>query len=234
MTKKPAATETRSRQAALPIVLTLVVIGLSAAAPPLVGQDPVVPHGIRFWLGAGALGAGAMALDRPLHSFAATHRAPFLDRMAADVDPIGRAEYLVPALAAAVVFPAAIGEWRFARGALRVGAGYISADLAGGALRVAVARHRPDSTGDPWRFRPLRPQGEWGSMPSAHVTHAFAIASGIAEETGQPLAAGIGYGVASLLAAQRVYRQSHWASDVVVGAALSTAVSRRIVGLLSR
>jgi hypothetical protein len=49
-----------------------------------------------------------------------------------------------------------------------------------------------------------------------------------------PLAAEIGYGVASLLAAQRVYRQSHWASDVVVGAALSTVVSRKIVGLLSR
>jgi membrane-associated phospholipid phosphatase len=71
-------------------------------------------------------------------------------------------------------------------------------------------------------------------MPSAHVTHAFAIAAGIAEESGRPWAAGLTYGVASLVAAQRVYRQAHWASDVAVGATLSVAVSRRIVRLLDR
>jgi membrane-associated phospholipid phosphatase len=114
---------------------------------------------------------------------------------------------------------------------LRIGAAYVAADLAGGALRVAAGRHRPDSTGDPWRFRPLHPAGDWGSLPSAHVTHAFAIAAGIAEESGRPWAAGLAYGVASLVAAQRVYRQAHWASDVVIGAALSMSVSRGVVRL---
>jgi membrane-associated phospholipid phosphatase len=42
------------------------------------------------------------------------------------------------------------------------------------------------------------------------------------------------YGVASLVAAQRVYRRAHWASDVVVAATLSVAVTRRIVRVVDR
>jgi membrane-associated phospholipid phosphatase len=68
-------------------------------------------------------------------------------------------------------------------------------------------------------------------MPSAHTTHAFAIAAGIAEVSGRPAVAEVAYGLASIVAMQRVYRQAHWASDVVAAAALSTAVSRRVVEL---
>jgi membrane-associated phospholipid phosphatase len=197
-------------------------------------QDAIVPDGERFALTAALLTGTALVLDRPLRAFAATHQTRTLSHAAADVDPLGRAAYLVPSLAAAAVVPAAIGDWALARSALRIGAGYVVSDLAGGVVRVAVGRHRPDSTGNPWRFRPLRPQGDWGSLPSAHVTHAFAIAAGIAEESGRPWAAGLAYGIASVVGMQRIYRQAHWTSDVVVGAALSIALSRRVVRILDR
>jgi membrane-associated phospholipid phosphatase len=194
----------------------------------------MIPDGPRFWVGAGILTGAALALDRPLRAFAAAHQVRSIDRVAEAIDPLGRAAYIVPSLAAGVVLPAATGNWPLTRSVLRVAAGYAAADLAGGALRVVVARHRPDSTGNPWRFRLLRPQGDWGSLPSAHVTHAFALAAGVAEVSGRPWAAELAYGLASLVAAQRVYRQAHWASDVVVGATLSTELSRRVAQLLDR
>ena len=188
-----------------------------------------MPRGRAFTITAAAVIGAALALDEPLHRMAAAHQTRRLDRLAGDVDPFGRAQYLVPALAASVALPFALGDRTLAWSALRVSAGYAAADLVGGVLRVAVARHRPDSTGNAWRFRPLRPQGDWGSMPSAHATHAFAIAGGIAEESGRPWAAGLAYGIASLVAMQRVYTRAHWTSDVAVAAAMSTAASRAVI-----
>lgn len=212
-------------------VAALFAVALCSAPRAAQTQDPMA-NGTGWWIGAAALTGVALTLDRPLHGFAMRHQTRTLDRIAADVDPFGRAQYIVPALVAATAVPAVLGRWPIAMSALRIAAGYVGADLAGGALRVVVARHRPDSTDNPWRFRPLHPQGDWGSMPSAHVTHDFALAAGIAEETGHAWAARLAYGVASTVAVQRVYRQAHWTSDVVVAATLSTAISRRIVRLL--
>jgi membrane-associated phospholipid phosphatase len=189
----------------------------------------VLPHGRSFWIEAGALCTAALLLDAPLRRAAVSHQSGTANRVADAVDPLGRAQYLVPSLVIVVVVPRVAGNRRLSDAALRVALGYAAADLLGGGVRTIVARHRPDSTGDPWRFRPFRPQGEWGSTPSAHATHAFAIAAGIAEASGKPWAARVAYGLASLVAVQRVYTQAHWASDVVVAAALGTAVSRRVV-----
>ena len=196
-------------------------------------QDPVVPHGRAFWTGAGVATAVALVLDEPVQRFVATHRSHDADRVANAVDPLGEARYLVPTLAASTIIPYVAGNHALARSALRVGLGYAAADIAGGILRVAIARHRPDSTGDAWRFRPLRPQGEWGSMPSAHVTHAFSIAAGIAEVSGRPWAASVAYGLATLVAASRVYQQRHWTSDVLVGATVAVSIARETHVLLA-
>ena len=219
----PGATLSAARRLALGIALALAV---GAARAP--AQDPVLPHGSTFWTGAAATFAASLALDEPLQHFVATRRSRFADELSNAVDPLGRARYLVPSLVAATVVPYVAGRHDVARSALRVAIGYAAADIAGGVVRAAVGRHRPDSTGDAWRFRPLHPQGEWGSMPSAHVTHAFAIAAGIAEESGRPWVSRVAYGLATLVAADRVYRQRHWSSDLIVGAALGIGAARAV------
>jgi membrane-associated phospholipid phosphatase len=214
------------------IAATLFVLSSCAPTATLLAQVPVTPEGRPFWMGAAVVAGAALLIDGPARTFAAAHQTRTLDHAADVLDPLGRAEYLVPSLAAAIVLPCGFGKWPLAWDAVQVGSGYAASDLAGGALRVLVSRHRPDSSGDPWRFRPLHPQGDWGSMPSAHVTHAFALAAGIAQVSGRPWAGMVAYGFASMVAAQRVYRQAHWTSDVVVGAALSIDVSRRTIRLL--
>jgi membrane-associated phospholipid phosphatase len=213
------------------LILTTALITLGATRAS--AQDPLIPHGRAFWVAAGATLAASLTLDEPVQRFVAAHQRHTLIEVAHGVDPLGEARYLVPSLVVVTAVPYVAGRHALARSALRVGLGYAAADIAGGIVRASVARHRPDAADDAFRFRPLRPQGEWGSMPSAHVTHAFAIAAGIAEVSGRPWVADVAYGLATLVAADRVYQQRHWTSDTVVGAVLAVSLARRVDRLLA-
>jgi membrane-associated phospholipid phosphatase len=115
---------------------------------------------------------------------------------------------------------------RWSDALVRIAAGYAAADIVESLLKPTVGRHRPDSLRRPWRFRPFNAKGEWHSFPSAHTVHAFALATGIAEEMDNRWIAAGGYVVASAVGLQRVYTGSHWLSDVTASAVLATVVSK--------
>jgi membrane-associated phospholipid phosphatase len=172
------------------------------------------------------------ALDREAYVFAIEHQSRNLDRLADAVDPLGRARYLVPAMAGAYVAARIAGQRRWSDALFRIGVGYAAADIIESVLKPAVGRHRPDSLRRPWRFRPFNAKGEWHSLPSAHTVHAFALAAGIAEEVDNPWISAGTYFVASAVGLQRVYTGSHWLSDVTASAALGIAVSKATNGWL--
>jgi membrane-associated phospholipid phosphatase/REP element-mobilizing transposase RayT len=107
----------------------------------------------------------------------------------------------------------------------------IIADGITGVLKTVAGRGRPNLDPDsPDNFRFLGGlQGDpHRSFPSGHTTSAFAAASAASEEVGQlwPHQKGwvrvVLYGSAGLVGASRVYNNAHWASDVVVGAAIGS------------
>jgi membrane-associated phospholipid phosphatase len=174
----------------------------------------------------GGLLALAVAEDRHISEIAASHKTPALNHFAAIVDPLGRAQYIKIGLAAGIVLPALAGKRTLAKSVLRVAISYIAADGTESLLKPLAGRHRPDSTERPFRFQPFRNQEIWHSFPSAHTTHAFALAEAIGIETGSPWVRDPLYVAAGLVGAQRVYTRAHWASDAIASAALSVVISK--------
>jgi len=179
----------------------------------------------RFWGLSAVLVAATLPFDQSLRHAALGHRSHLADAIASDVDPLGRAHDVLPALAVAVVAPRLAGRRALSDAALRIGLSYLAADAVESVLKPAVGRHRPSDGRGSLRFQPFSNLDEWHAFPSAHVAHVFAIAAGLAGETRRPWIAGVAYGVAGVVGAQRVYRNAHWSSDVVGTAALAVATA---------
>jgi membrane-associated phospholipid phosphatase len=114
-----------------------------------------------------------------------------------------------------------------------------------GLLKDSFGRARPfvhpptDSTGfDPnnWQFgRGFKSGDSYRSFPSGHSVAAFAAAAAVVSETSRwwpNLRWAIGpamYGGATVVGVSRMYNNRHWASDVMMGAAIGTFAGNKVV-----
>ncbi|HEX8850506.1 MAG TPA: phosphatase PAP2 family protein [Gemmatimonadaceae bacterium] len=220
----------RSRRA---LGLTVALAAAFAHGAPLRAQDGE-PSRARFWIASATIVAASAALDPTMRRAAAAHQRDAASDLAPGLDPIGRARYILPTLAVAIVAPRIAGKRELSNAAIRVAAGYLAADAVESTLKPLVGRHRPRDGGSAWRFHPCARTEEWHSFPSAHTTHAFALATGLAIESGNRWVAAAGYGTAGLVALQRIYTGAHWTSDVTTSAALAIATSGATVRWLRR
>jgi len=109
-----------------------------------------------------------------------------------------------------------------------------------GIIKDAAGRARPYVSADtsPHDFgfaRGLHKGGGYQSFPSGHSTAAFAAAAVVTSESQRWWPRGIWfvapamYGGATLVGASRMYNNAHWASDVVLGAAVGTFSGIKVV-----
>ncbi|MEO8560595.1 MAG: phosphatase PAP2 family protein [bacterium] len=108
-----------------------------------------------------------------------------------------------------------------------------------GFLKGALGRARPFVTSDTLA-RDFKLFGGFGSadrqsFPSGHTTTAFAAAAAVTSEVRRNwpkytwYAAPVMYGGASMVGLSRMYHNKHWASDVVLGAAVGTFSGLKVV-----
>ena len=116
--------------------------------------------------------------------------------------------------------------------AILVGAG------VGHVLKGMFGRARPfldRENANNWEFGRGFGRDEYRSFPSGHTVAGFAAAAAVVSETNRwwPEAnwyvAPVMYGGATLIGVSRMYNNKHWASDVVMGAAIGTFAGLKVV-----
>ena len=98
-------------------------------------------------------------------------------------------------------------------------------------LQMTIGRSRPQrDINDPHAFRFGKgfSNDDYTSLPSAHATVAFAAATAASREVGRSWPGAsryvtpVSYAAATLVGLSRMYKNKHWASDIVAAAGLGT------------
>ncbi|GJG85070.1 hypothetical protein tb265_02510 [Gemmatimonadetes bacterium T265] len=191
-------------------------------------------------VGLGAFAAAALAISPADGRIARWSQRPSLhdsravDRAASFVRTLGG-----PGTVAIPVLTYGVGlvahDRATAAVGLHAGEAVFAASVTTTVLKALAGRARPfvshDSDAGSFAFgRGLRRGDAYQSFPSGHATASFALAAALAGE-GRARWPGInrytgplGFGIATLVGASRIYHDAHWASDVVAGAGVGTVV----------
>lgn len=181
-----------------------------------------------WWVGS-SLVVGALTGDAGLERASLANRSSTLDDAARVGDALGVGRHLLPALGASYIAGRLLERPRMADGALHAAVAYALGNVLVSVGKPVVGRHRPDTTGSPWRFHPFTTKGTYHSWPSAHTLHAFTIAGAVSEESHAGWVTAVAYSAATLVGWSRVYRDEHWTSDVASSAALGALIGHGTV-----
>jgi membrane-associated phospholipid phosphatase len=167
-----------------------------------------------------AADGAAFALDRRIEDVVQRNRSDASQNIADFVTPFGgrRAQTISAAVLVAGVF-------RHDAGLRDTGRDALEASILAGGIVTPLIKHV---------VRRDRPVGDDLSFPSGHATNAFAVASVFAAHSRGWVVPTIAYTLASSVAVARVHDDVHFASDVIAGAAIGTAMGRSIVARHAR
>lgn len=108
------------------------------------------------------------------------------------------------------------------------GEAVILADASTLILKQSIGRGRPSVTSSSSEYKPFKFQGDYDSMPSMHTASSFAMASVMASQAESIYISVSSYLAASFVGLSRIYQEKHWASDVLLGAAIGELCGRTV------
>ncbi len=168
----------------------------------------------------------AAALDRPIQKYAQRNRKSSSNTLASVFDPLGN-EYAL-AVPGGFYLVGVVWHNTKAKAVAQDGlaASLVEAGIIAPAMKLATGRSRPKAGHGAYYFAPFK--GE-DVFPSGHTGEAFTLASVVAEHYDPLWVKVTAYGVASLVGVARIIDNAHFASDVVAGALIGTAVGQSVV-----
>jgi len=208
--------------------LLLIFSNPAAAQKDSVAQTAAEHSSLRAWVVPAGL-AASVVLDPELREWSLREHTHSLDRLARLVNPLGTVHVLVPAMAFTYAAALLTHHESFASGTLNTAAAYVASDIAESVLKPIIGRERPHVEGNSHRFHPFTSNGDWHSLPSAHVAHIASIAEAISMQSHSTSLTALCSGIVALVGWDRVYEDQHWTSDVTATIALTTFVSRATV-----
>ncbi len=102
------------------------------------------------------------------------------------------------------------------------------ADAATLLLKEGTGRGRPSVTSRKEDFRPFALKNDYDSFPSMHTASSFAIASIVSRKSDSLPVSVACYTAAAFVGFSRLYQNKHWATDLLLGAAIGE-LSGRVV-----
>lgn len=149
-----------------------------------------------------------------------------LDR-ATDAGNIAGSPYLHLGVAAIVYGGGVVaGSEKYRTLGEMLGESMILADAATLLLKEGLGRGRPFTGADRDDFKPFGFNKDYDSMPSMHTASSFAMASVVARTSESFSLKLLSYSAATFVGFSRIYQDKHWASDVVLGAAIGELCGR--------
>jgi undecaprenyl-diphosphatase len=189
---------------------------------------------LRRWaphVGAALLLAAMFAWDRQVYDAIHGVRNPFLDGLTSRISNFRGAAFPILVGLSLVMW----GLLRSRAKVWRAGTALLITVVLAGAI-VSVLKPTFARRG-PGHEPPPKPGATWidaryGRFPSSHAAVLFGAATAVAAFL--PATAAVGYGFALLVCYERLYRATHFPSDIVAGAWIGIVVARFVVGWLAR
>ncbi|MCZ6605354.1 MAG: phosphatase PAP2 family protein [Alphaproteobacteria bacterium] len=165
-------------------------------------------------------------LDEPIRDGMQDIRNDFTNDLSDAFEPFGRGYVVIGASGAGYLIGVVTGNERLAKTSVTAFQTFaIAAGITQG-TKFLVGRERPNADFGSTVFRGPGLDGP-RSLPSGHVTHAFALATVIASEYNEtPVVPVLAYGIASLTAFSRMNDDKHWMTDVILGAGIGYTIGK--------
>jgi membrane-associated phospholipid phosphatase len=173
-----------------------------------------------------AADAAAFAADESIADAVQRNRGHFSDEFAKQITPFGGGRALQLSAATVLLGLATHNTKLRDTGRDAVEASIFASGFITPAIKHVVGRSRPFANEGAFAFDPFSNNE---SFPSGHSTNAFAVASVFAAHYDGWVVPTIAYTLATGVAVSRMNDNVHFASDVIAGAAIGTAVGRSIV-----
>jgi membrane-associated phospholipid phosphatase len=196
-------------------------------------------HVVRWYEAAAALGGVGvlMLLDEPVQRFTQHHlRSGTTDDIASVFRQEGEAPYYAGISLGVLGVGLVTGKAGIRRAGTRLVAAVALSAAELEAMKYLVGRSRPNEGVGAYSFHPFT-SGEdsagvetRGSMPSGHVTAAFAVATSLSDDIKSPLVHVLLYTAAAGTAFSRINDNRHWLSDCGMGAVLGIFTAKVVNG----
>lgn len=189
------------------------------------------------WLKAGGVIAGTALttlIDKPVRNFWQEQDSRFLDGIERAGFHYGK-PYAAFYLTGGFYFTGLVFKNDWAKEtALTLAAAYLTSGAVQTLMKTAFGRARPATDVGPWAFKPWSSEPAYHSFPSGHIQIAMVTAIVLAERVEQPWLKGIFYSTAGVTLVSRMYSDSHWISDMVLGGAISYFSTKAVIKRLNQ
>ena len=170
----------------------------------------------------------AAANDAEIKSFFQRNKSDATNQLSIGFEKVGNASYCVPAMGVLYLSGLILKNPKVEYTGLQA---FKSLIIAGGiteVLKIVIERERPYQNDNPYIFHGIKNPSAYNSFPSGHTCDAFAMASVISSNVKNkwwniPI-----YAVATGVGLSRINDNKHWASDVMMGAAIGYCVGKII------